>query len=118
MTETSGIISIGHPLDFANDSVGAPMLGNIVKLVDVPEREFYAKNKTGEICVKGPNIFSGYYKDPKKNREVMDNDGWLHTGDIGMWLPVRLYYNFNIFKNYLNFFIYINFNQISNCNFC
>ena len=40
-----------------------------------------------QVCVRGPTIFKGYYKDEVQSREAIDDDGWLHTGDIGLWLP-------------------------------
>jgi long-chain acyl-CoA synthetase len=41
----------------------------------------------GEVCFRGFNSFKGYFKIPKENNEAIDEDGWVHTGDIGMFLP-------------------------------
>ncbi|CAG7734013.1 unnamed protein product [Allacma fusca] len=72
--------------DCIPDHVGPPVACCCVKLVDVPEMEYYASAGQGEVCVKGTNVFKGYFKDPERTRDTIDRDGWLHTGDIGMWL--------------------------------
>jgi len=67
--------------------VGKPLSCVEVKLVDVPEMGYSSKNSpaTGEIMLRGANIFKGYYKDPEKTKEALEPDGFFHTGDIGRW---------------------------------
>ena len=71
MTETSTAATCNLPDDFRFGSVGKPFPGVQVKIAD-----------DGEILVKGPNIFRGYYKNEDATRETIV-DEWLHTGDIG-----------------------------------
>jgi long-chain acyl-CoA synthetase len=73
-TETSPAIAVN---DFKKGrckigTVGPPLPGIQVKI-----------DPDGEICVKGPNVMLGYFKQPELNKQVIDNEGWLHTGDIG-----------------------------------
>ncbi|HEY6550689.1 MAG TPA: long-chain fatty acid--CoA ligase [Solirubrobacterales bacterium] len=71
MTETSTAATISKPDDFKVGTIGKPFPGCQVKIAD-----------DGEILVKGPNVFQGYYKNEEATRETIV-DGWLHTGDIG-----------------------------------
>ncbi|CAF1016694.1 unnamed protein product [Rotaria magnacalcarata] len=73
--------------DMKSGETGIPTVFNHVKLVDVPEKDYYAKDGVGEICIRSRAVFSGYLKDADKTREVIDEKGWLHTGDIGRWTP-------------------------------
>uniref|UniRef100_A0A8B9YWW7 Arachidonate--CoA ligase n=1 Tax=Buteo japonicus TaxID=224669 RepID=A0A8B9YWW7_9AVES len=86
-TECTAGCSLSLPGDWTAGHVGAPMPCSIIKLVDVQEMNYLAAKGEGEVCVKGPNVFCGYLKDPEKTAEALDKDGWLHTGDIGKWLP-------------------------------
>lgn len=86
-TECTAGCSMTLPGDGTAGHVGAPLPCNSIKLVDVAEMKYLAVNGEGEVCVKGPNVFQGYLKDPEKTAEAIDADGWLHTGDIGKWLP-------------------------------
>ena len=64
-----------------------PVLCAELKLQDVSEMGYSSKNMppSGEVCVRGPCVFGGYYKLPDKTAEAFDAEGWFHTGDIGAW---------------------------------
>jgi long-chain acyl-CoA synthetase len=90
MTETACLISITPLGDATSGHVGAPNPACEIKLADVPEMGYTNADvplPRGEICVRGPILFRGYYKDDVATREAIDEDGWLHTGDIGVWVP-------------------------------
>ncbi|KAM4526042.1 long-chain-fatty-acid--CoA ligase 5 isoform 2-T2 [Fundulus diaphanus] len=86
-TECAAACTFTLPGDHTTGHVGVPLPCNFLKLVDVDEMNYFASNGEGEVCIKGTNVFKGYLKDPEKTAEALDKDGWLHTGDIGKWLP-------------------------------
>ncbi|XP_069027562.1 long-chain-fatty-acid--CoA ligase 1-like [Embiotoca jacksoni] len=86
-TECTAGCTMTVPGDWTAGHVGVPLPCNSIKLVDVPEMNYRAADGEGEVCVKGANVFLGYLGDPEKTAETIDADGWLHTGDIGKWLP-------------------------------
>jgi long-chain acyl-CoA synthetase len=62
------------PFEVRPGTVGRAIPGCEVKLLD-----------DGEVCCRGGNVFQGYLKDPGRTAEVLDDDGWLHSGDIGVF---------------------------------
>lgn len=86
-TEATCALTFRHPFDPVHGHVGPPASSVMIKLVDVPEMGYFADKNKGEVCAKGHSIIQGYLKDEEKTRETIDADGWLHTGDIGTWLP-------------------------------
>lgn len=76
MTENAPIIAVNKDCYSKPDSVGLPMPGTEVKIIDQDE------NGVGEIICKGPSVMIGYYENPEATAEAI-HDGWLHTGDYG-----------------------------------
>ena len=72
LTETSPVISTNDYKHHKIGTVGVPLPSVTVKLTE-----------QGEIIVKGPNVMQGYYGKPEMTAEVIDEEGWFHTGDIG-----------------------------------
>ena len=75
-TETSGLVSIQPDTEANPTSAGRPVPGIEVKIAD-----------RGEVLVRGCSIFKGYLKNEDATREVIDSEGWFHTGDAGFFDP-------------------------------
>ena len=76
-------LSPSHPKVRKPGSIGIPLPSIEAKIVDV---EYGIKelpiNQNGELCVRGANVMKGYYKNVEATKDVLTDDGWLHTGDI------------------------------------
>jgi len=93
LTEASPVVTssvVGMPV--REGSIGLPLPGVEVRLVDVDGADVLAGDP-GEIWVRGPNVFAGYWADPAATSATLTADGWLRTGDIAVvddegWLSI------------------------------
>ncbi len=77
LTETSPVVSVNVPKTNRIGTVGQPLEGVEVRIKNPDD------NGEGEILTRGRHIMKGYYRDERATREVIDEDGWFHTGDLG-----------------------------------
>ncbi len=85
MTETSPI-SLMNPVEGPKKlgTVGMPIFNTEVKIVNPESGEITPPGEPGEICIKGPMVMQGYFNKPEATRKTIDDDGFLHTGDVGI----------------------------------
>lgn len=87
LTEASPVFtqtSVDDPIEKRVNTVGTDMPFSEVKIVDPETGETLGPNQPGEICCRGYNVMKGYYKMPEMTRQAIDEDGWLHSGDLAI----------------------------------
>ncbi|HUY31405.1 MAG TPA: AMP-binding protein [Pirellulales bacterium] len=93
-TEASPVITqtrADDPLELRVESVGGPLPGVQVKLVDPATGSELGDNQQGELCARGHVVMLGYYDNPQATAAAIDADGWLHTGDLALRQPNGYY---------------------------
>jgi len=94
-TEDIAGVLLTRTCDPVTQHLGGPGFSCEIKLVDVPELGYTSKTvdsegrprPSGELCVRGPIICKGYFRDIEKTKETIDEDEWLHSGDIATIIP-------------------------------
>lgn len=87
LTETVANACVLSPDHFEYETAGDITGSVTIKLVDVEELGYFAKNNQGEVWIRGGSVLSEYYKDPEETSKSLTKDGWFITGDIGEWTP-------------------------------
>ncbi|WP_086480429.1 AMP-binding protein [Oceanospirillum sanctuarii] len=83
MTETSPIVTFNIPCKSQLGTIGLPVPSTDLKTVDEEGRDL-EHGEVGELCVKGPQVMMGYWKNESATKEMIDADDWLHTGDMAV----------------------------------
>ena len=85
LTETSPVTHVcpNFPGMVKRASVGPPLPNTSVKIVDVNTGKALGKNERGEVWMHGPQVMKGYLNNPDATAATVDEEGWIHTGDIG-----------------------------------
>ena len=81
MSPTATTLTPEHALE-KPETVGKPLLNVMAKVVDPDTGEEVDPGEIGRICYKGPTVMQGYYGMPEKTAEVLDEEGWFHSGDL------------------------------------
>lgn len=85
MTETSPVSTMNPSKGEKKlGTIGMPFLNVELKIVDPETDKEVPIGEAGEICVKGPLVMKGYYNKPEETKKAIDNDGYMHTGDVGI----------------------------------
>ncbi|XP_021681516.2 probable acyl-activating enzyme 16, chloroplastic isoform X2 [Hevea brasiliensis] len=87
MTESSPVTAVRRLTCNVLGSIGHPIRHTEFKIVDAESGETLPDGSKGIVKVKGPQVMKGYYKNPMATKQVLDEDGWLNTGDIGWIAP-------------------------------
>jgi fatty-acyl-CoA synthase len=85
-TECSSNLTLPEPddpLDVRIATLGAPVPGMEIRIVDLETGAECSAGERGELCLRGYARFEGYYKDPELTAKAIDDGGWFHTGDLG-----------------------------------
>ena len=94
-TENAGSALLNSIYDTACGTTGGVQNTTELKLIDLPEYGYLSTDinpitgipePRGEICFRGDTVFKGYFKNPEETKKILENDGWLHSGDVGMIL--------------------------------
>jgi len=83
LTETSPIVALAVGTDAPPGSIGRPVPGVEMRLIDKRGDDVPVGDE-GEVLVRGPNVFTGYWNDPQATALVLTDDGWLRTGDVAV----------------------------------